>query len=116
MLDKPPLVEVENEFYSQFGRRVKSHRSRKHLTQQELSTRLSLSRSSIANIELGRQKILLHQLFDLAEALNTTPWDLLPVSPDQVDVTDQLRDGQYPERMIEWATRVRDSVDKRLHE
>jgi len=37
-----------------------------------------LSRTSIANIEAGRQKILLHQFLDLAAALEVPPFALLP--------------------------------------
>ncbi|MBU6481638.1 MAG: helix-turn-helix domain-containing protein, partial [Nitrospirae bacterium] len=51
------------DFYSQFGRLVRAHRCRNRLTQQQLSKRLKMSRASIANIELGRQKIPLHQWF-----------------------------------------------------
>ncbi|MBU6435546.1 MAG: helix-turn-helix domain-containing protein, partial [Nitrospirae bacterium] len=68
------------DFYSQFGRLVRAHRCRNRLTQQQLSKRLKMSRASIANIELGRQKIPLHQWFALADALKTDPIDLLPLA------------------------------------
>ena len=115
MLNKPARRE-DNDFYYHFGKNIKSYRCRSNLTQQELSARLKLSRSSIANIEMGRQKILLHQLFDLAEALRTEPFDLLPKSSDERDLAAQLRAGHYSEPVIAWASRIRDLADKRLHE
>lgn len=105
----------ENDFYFQFGKNVKFYRCRKNLTQQQLSALTQLARSSIANIELGRQKILLHQLFDLAKALDVEPFDLLPKS-DERDVAAQLRAEHYSEPVIEWANRLRDLADKGAHE
>jgi hypothetical protein len=64
---------------------------------------------------MGRQKILLHQLFELAEALDVNPFDLLP-KQDERDLTAQLRARQYSQPVIDWARRVRDMADKRLHE
>lgn len=38
------------------------------LTQQQLADKIGLSRGSVANIETGRQQMLLHQLRDIARA------------------------------------------------
>ena len=40
---------------------------------------VGLTRTSITNIEKGRQKVLLHQVYDIARALGTTPTSILPV-------------------------------------
>src|SRR5574337_545304 len=64
--------------YSAFGRLVRKHRERLGLTQDQLSQRVGLSRTSITNIERGRQKVLLHQVFMLAESLEANPEALLP--------------------------------------
>ena len=51
------------------------------LTQEALAQRVGISRASLANIETGRQSVLVHQLYPLAAALDLTPADfLLPVS------------------------------------
>lgn len=39
---------------------------------------LGISRGSLANIETGRQSILVHQLFKFAVQLQLSPFDLLP--------------------------------------
>ena len=49
------------------------------MTQSKLGEIVGLSRTSITNIELGRQHVSLHHLFQFAEALNTTPDALLPI-------------------------------------
>jgi transcriptional regulator with XRE-family HTH domain len=61
-------------------RRLRDSRKPMALTQQQLAerTRGVLSRSSIANIERGRQGISLEQLFVLAEALDIEPAELVP--------------------------------------
>lgn len=65
--------------YAKFGRLVFDHRRRRNLTQQKLGELVGLSRTSITNIEKGRQKILFHQIFDFATALGTSAEALLPV-------------------------------------
>jgi transcriptional regulator with XRE-family HTH domain len=48
------------------------------MPQQELATLSGLNRSSIANIESGKQRVLLHQVLQFAEALHVTLGELLP--------------------------------------
>lgn len=59
------------------------------LTQGELSERIGLSRTSVTNIEVGRQKIPLHFLFILSSALGVDPGQLLPQK--------EILSEQYPE-------------------
>ena len=47
-------------------------------TQQALADKVSLTRTSITNIERGRQHIQLHTLYSLAKALEVEVVDLLP--------------------------------------
>lgn len=52
------------------------------MTQTELSGLTGLSRASIASIEKGRQNVLLHHVYDLAQALRFRHvGDLLPARP-----------------------------------
>lgn len=48
------------------------------MTQERLASRLEISRASLANIEIGRQRILVHQLYSIAQAIGLQPSDLLP--------------------------------------
>ena len=58
------------ELYRRLGRTVAGRRRQLGLTQQHVAARLGLSRASLANLECGRQRIMVHQLFALANVLN----------------------------------------------
>jgi len=47
-------------------------------TQTTLAQRLGISRATLANIETGRQRILVHQLYSFAVALDMKTEELLP--------------------------------------
>lgn len=68
------------QFYEEVGRRIREARIRRKpkLTQQGLADLVSLTRTSITNVEKGRQKFLLHTLADIAKALQVEPASLLP--------------------------------------
>ena len=58
------------------------------MTQEQLAKRVGISRASLANIEAGRQQVLVHHLFALASALDLeSPVQLLlsPCAPARPD-------------------------------
>lgn len=65
-------------FYVDFGRRVRAAREHSGLTQHALADMLGLTRSSVANIEAGRQRALLHMTAAVAAATGVPAADLLP--------------------------------------
>ncbi len=65
-------------FYIELGQNVRMKREQIGLTQEALASQVALTRTSITNIEKGRQKLLLHTFVDLAHALNIEPSLLLP--------------------------------------
>lgn len=67
-------------FYAEVGRRIRQTREERGLTQEALAELVSLTRTSITNIEKGRQKILAHTLVALATALRVAPAALFPES------------------------------------
>ncbi len=73
---------MDDRIYRVFGSRLRELRERASITQEELAKRVDLSRTSITNIEKGRQRVLLHQFVDLAEALNVEPTTLMPAASD----------------------------------
>jgi transcriptional regulator with XRE-family HTH domain len=54
------------------------------LSQERLSDFVGLTRTSITNIEKGRQRVSLDLLFALAEALRIEPHELLPTSSSRI--------------------------------
>jgi transcriptional regulator with XRE-family HTH domain len=73
------------ELYTFVGQRICEIRSGKRMTQASLAISVGLNRTSITNIEKGRQKILLHTLFEIASALKTEPKNLLPTPAEISD-------------------------------
>lgn len=73
-------VATDNEkaFYSVFGRMLSEIRRKKHISQEMLADELGLSRTSITNIEKGRQPIQLYSLYVIARLLGTDVKELLP--------------------------------------
>lgn len=80
---------------SEFGRLLHEARIARSLSQQVLATISGLSRTSIANIEAGRQGVSLEVLMNLADALQVSPADLLPksTSPLAPPLPDRLTKG-----------------------
>ena len=62
---------------ARFGRAVALRRVRAGLTQDQLASSIGLSRASIANIEQGRQQVLLHHAVGIARALGADLGDLV---------------------------------------
>jgi transcriptional regulator with XRE-family HTH domain len=72
-------VMPEMPLYRQLGRTVAARRKELRLTQVEVAVQLGLTRASLANLENGRQRIMLHQLFRLMHALQLKSiLDLVP--------------------------------------
>lgn len=63
--------------YRQFGMKVEQIRSALGWTQDDLAKKTGLSRGSIANLETGKQRILLADVERFASAFNTSPKQLL---------------------------------------
>lgn len=65
-------------FYKHIGAAIRGARDALGMTQSELAHAVGLSRTSLTNIELGRQRILVDQLADLANELHVAVASLLP--------------------------------------
>ena len=63
--------------YLLFGARVLQLREALGLTQDELRKKVGLTRPSIANIEAGKQRVLLHDVDRFAKAFGITPKNLM---------------------------------------
>lgn len=75
-------VAAAERIYKQFGMQMRDRREVLGLTQLQLSKLIGLTRGSIANIEAGRQSVLLHQFLAIAAALQLAPEQLLPAKTD----------------------------------
>jgi len=88
--------------YKAFGEAVAKRRNALGLSQAELAAKVGISRASVANIERGRQNVLLHHAYSLASALEfARVGDLLPSIPKRAlakPVTIALSDKSVGER------------------
>lgn len=76
----PLMVEI--------GERIRAYRVVSGITQAELADAIGLSRSSIANIERGRQGTTIVAFINIAQQLNTPPISLLPVDTNDDQTPD----------------------------
>jgi len=96
--------EIEPE-YRKLGERLAGIRRAAGLTQREVAERAALGRPTLANIEKGRQRVLYHQLLDIARALGSDPRELLPAPAVPSPALDHLDDLQAPSRVVDWVRR-----------
>jgi len=64
--------------YKQIGRAIRARRRVLDRPQEVLARDVGMSRATLANIETGRQRIQIHQVYAFAKALNLRVGDLLP--------------------------------------
>jgi len=81
----------EKQLYSRISARLKERREENKWTQQRLADETGVLRTTIANIESGRQQIPLHLLYGICAALGLKVTEVLPavadvVQPDTVEV------------------------------
>ncbi len=96
--------------YLEFGRLLRGQRISQELTQQAVAERVGLSRTSITNIELGKQHIPLHMLYELASAVNARPEQLLPdkafVGNDSARLTEAIDELPIDDKLKGWIQRI----------
>nr|WP_315458017.1 helix-turn-helix transcriptional regulator [uncultured Sphingorhabdus sp.] len=81
---------LEDVIYQALGARISTRRSELKLSQADLAERVGLSRGSVANVEAGRQRLPLHQVYRFLEALRLPDVsDLLPKPTHQIDDLDE---------------------------
>ena len=88
-------------FYAEIGRRIRDARRKRNpaLTQDDLAQSVGLTRTSITNVEHGRQKCLLHTFVQIAAALQIDPANLLPSSNSKVaDLNHALKNRDPSEK------------------
>ncbi len=76
-----------NDFYLRLGDSIRRRREELRLTQAELGESLGLSRTSVTNIERGRQRLLIDQFQRVCKALDV-PADILLEAPPRPVVRD----------------------------
>lgn len=96
--------------YKLLGSRAATRRKQLGLKQEEVAKQIGLSRASLANLETGRQKILLHHVYKLAAALELrTITDLIPnalVAIEPVDFAGDAVSDQQKSALEDFVRRI----------
>jgi transcriptional regulator with XRE-family HTH domain len=64
--------------YRELGQRLRAVRRERGYTQDQVATAVSLERTSITNIESGRQRLPIHTLYEYCDALGVEVAEVLP--------------------------------------
>lgn len=72
--------------YRMLGQQIAARRKKLAMTQSKLAEQVRMSRASIANIERGRQNVLVHHLYRFAEALDMP--EVAELLPPLIPVSD----------------------------
>jgi transcriptional regulator with XRE-family HTH domain len=96
--------------YEEIGRRIFDARDRKGLTQDQLAKKISLKRTSITNIEKGRQQLLVHMLIKIARELEVDVESLIPKSAN--GNANRIYDKKYPKKSLNWVKSALSKVEK----
>jgi transcriptional regulator with XRE-family HTH domain len=98
---KKAAMSMVEPFYVEVGRRIQKLRSDKKLSQAALGRLLipQVTRASIANIEMGKQRILAHTLVQLAEALETQLTNLLPPQTQTKRIAADTLEAEFAKKL-----------------
>ena len=90
--------------YADLARRLREARKRRGLTQAELAERAGMTRTALVTVERGKQRLAVHQLIDLANALEVEPAMLLPKPGDLAERVEQaVQEAGLPPEVAIWA-------------
>lgn len=105
------IEEAQKELYIELGKKIKNARGTR--SQADLAKASSLSRTSITNIEKGRQHLPLHTLYTIANALEIPIVELLPDQNQFAEnaFLENIPNDLHPEE-LEWIREVASSTTK----
>jgi transcriptional regulator with XRE-family HTH domain len=78
-----PQTLDDKAIYAHIGKRIRIERKALGFEQKDLAQEVELARTSIVNIEAGRQAVSIHVLFKIARALAVDISELLPEEDDE---------------------------------
>lgn len=72
------MADTNSVLYEIIGHRISELRKLNNHNQQQLADKIGLGRSSIANIESGRQQVSLHVIYRISQVYNAEVHSLIP--------------------------------------
>lgn len=93
-------------FYEALGKKIRQARDERNISQAEMARTIGLSRTSITNIEKGRQPIQVHVLVKIAETLGVNLATFLVVERSRSGKDKKSNLKKYDRAVREWATDI----------
>ena len=100
--------------YKQLGETIRARREKAGMTQEGLAKAVRLSRTSVTNIERGRQQLLVHQLLDFATALRAKPHELLDEITPANDVDIEAAIEEVPPEVQKLVAQLRKAGGRKV--
>jgi transcriptional regulator with XRE-family HTH domain len=100
------VAKPKGPFYKALGLNIGKARKEAGYTQDDLAKTLKLSRTSITNIEKGKQPVQAHVLAELAQTLKTSVAALIPSKSASEEPEVKTRIAKLSESKQFWVTRV----------
>ncbi|MEO1211115.1 MAG: helix-turn-helix transcriptional regulator [Cyanobacteria bacterium J06638_20] len=88
-------------FYVDLGKKIRAVREERKLTQEALASLLSITRTSVTNIEKGRQKMFLHTFLEITQVLGVSLDVLMPSTKYSSSLEDVLKE-KLDQKELDW--------------
>ncbi|MEO0395711.1 MAG: helix-turn-helix transcriptional regulator [Cyanobacteria bacterium P01_A01_bin.137] len=98
-------------FYVDLGQKVRAVREERKLTQEALASLLGITRTSVTNIEKGRQKMFLHTFLEIAQGLSVSPDALMPSMQYSSSLEDALKE-QLNQKELNWVQEAMNEIQR----
>ena len=99
-----------NPIYVEIGKQIFEARDRKGITQEQLAEKISLKRTSITNIEKGKQQLLVHTLVNIAKELEVEVSSLIPKTSEKESI--QMKTDKYPKKSLNWVNSALSKIEQ----
>jgi transcriptional regulator with XRE-family HTH domain len=93
-------------FYRRLGSRIRDRRRQQQITQEAMAAHMGLTRTSIVNIEKGRQHLAVHQLVRMSDLLGCAPGDLIPSPQEDAMLSEKFRDKLPDQKALSFMSEV----------
>ena len=78
-------------FYDFIGQKIREFRQKNNLTQENFGKMVGFTKGTVTNIERGKQRIFIDQLFNWAQLLGLETGDLLPCKRSFSQLANEIR-------------------------
>jgi DNA-binding XRE family transcriptional regulator len=106
-------VPVIDPFYRRLGVSIRDRRRQQDITQETMAAHMGLTRTSIVNIEKGRQHLAVHQLVRMSDLLGCAPGDLIPSAQEDAMLSDKFRDKLPDQKALNFMSEINAEVSGR---